>query len=168
MASQQPATDGARPPPIDLKGQILVQDQHAADSVSLRNDFAQGATTMSVDSKPVNGSAAPAPHENGEASTSPQSPTEAAKGTKSGADLLRRLSLVDATRQPVPQLTSPEDHPDLNLSGRIISAAFCIPYKLGFKPKESWVRNYPCLECRFLKILLPLLKLKSLIYDLSL
>ncbi|KAM5465030.1 threalose-6-phosphate phosphatase [Microsporum audouinii] len=34
--------------------------------------------------------------------------------------------------------TKPSDHPDLNLSGRIISAAFCIPYKLQIHQDGEW------------------------------
>ncbi|KAL1956562.1 hypothetical protein VTO42DRAFT_7033 [Malbranchea cinnamomea] len=70
-----------------------------------------------------------------------ETPAQVAQGFSSGAELLRRLSLVNASQEE-PSLAHPQDHPDLDLSGRIISAAFCIPYKLGFQPGEPWVLNH--------------------------
>lgn len=69
----------------------------------------------------------------------PESPTEAAKGVKSGADLLRRLSLVGSSKPVAPSIEPQEGHPGLHLTGRIISAAFCIPYKLRIRPGHDWV-----------------------------
>ncbi|KAG5294696.1 trehalose-phosphatase [Histoplasma ohiense] len=68
----------------------------------------------------------------------PGSPTEAAKGVKSGADLLRRLSLVRSSKPAAPSIEPQEGHPGLHLTGRIISAAFCIPYKLRIRPGRDW------------------------------
>ncbi|KLJ10610.1 trehalose 6-phosphate synthase [Blastomyces silverae] len=68
----------------------------------------------------------------------PENPTEAAKGVKSGADLLRRLSLIDSSRPSAPSIEPQEGHPGLHLTGRIISAAFCIPYKLRIRPGHDW------------------------------
>lgn len=63
----------------------------------------------------------------GAGANGPRSPTLAAAGARTRDELLRRLSVV-----PKPNLTTDGDpkseHPSLNLSGRIISAAFCIPY----------------------------------------
>ncbi|KAL1995414.1 hypothetical protein VTN49DRAFT_1601 [Thermomyces lanuginosus] len=76
---------------------------------------------------------------------SPISPAEAASGAASGPELLRRLSLVGATSPDSPVVTDPRSaHPGLHLSGRIISAAFCIPYRLSFSPESDWeLRHRP-------------------------
>ena len=67
-------------------------------------------------------------------------PEETRKKTSSGQDLLRRLSLLGDAG--LPELDPRDQHPGLRLSGRLISAAFCIPYKLHFQPGSDWVR-YP-------------------------
>lgn len=75
------------------------------------------------------------------ASVKPETPAAAASGAKSGEELLRRLSLVDATPPTVPESIPQQAHPGLHLTGRVISATFCIPYKLGFRPNSDnpWV-----------------------------
>ncbi|KAI1911462.1 threalose-6-phosphate phosphatase [Ophidiomyces ophidiicola] len=89
--------------------------------------------------------AAPEPPvvEDGPLGNSPGNPAEAAKGAQSGRELLRRLSLVG--NKPMPSImTSPEEHADLNLTGRIISAAFCIPYKVRYGSGLDWeLQNRP-------------------------
>ena len=40
-----------------------------------------------------------------------------------------------------PGIDPREEHPGLRLSGRVISAAFCIPHKLQFKAGSDWVRS---------------------------
>ncbi|KGQ01198.1 trehalose-phosphatase [Paracoccidioides lutzii Pb01] len=72
----------------------------------------------------------------------PENPTEAAMGVKSGADLLRRLSLVYSSKPSAPSIDPQAAHPGLRLTGRIISAAFCIPYKLVIHPGEDWELNH--------------------------
>ncbi|PGH10672.1 trehalose-phosphatase [Polytolypa hystricis UAMH7299] len=72
----------------------------------------------------------------------PETPLEAAKGANSGADLLRRLSLVEGSRPTVERTQPQSAHPGLQLTGRIISAAFCIPYKLGLRPGQDWELNH--------------------------
>lgn len=74
----------------------------------------------------------------------PITPEDAAMFSKSGKDLLRRLSLVGGTTpQELPQMDPREQYPGLRLSGRIISAAFCIPYKLYFRTGSDWVCSTP-------------------------
>jgi hypothetical protein len=83
----------------------------------------------------------------GNSANEPGTPAAVVNGAKSGAELLRRLSLVDA-RPPVPSDASPQQaHPGLHLTGRVISATFCIPHKLGFRPnsEDPWVRSPPFL-----------------------
>lgn len=67
-------------------------------------------------------------------------PVQTAKKASSGMDLLRRLSLTsDAPTSP--EMDPRVQHPGLRLSGRLISAAFCIPYKIGFRSGSNWVRE---------------------------
>jgi trehalose 6-phosphate synthase/phosphatase len=71
------------------------------------------------------------------------SPTEAAAGARSGEELLRRLSLIpDPTfRHDLADVDPRAAHPGLNLSGRIISATFVIPYNLGYAAGNDWELN---------------------------
>ncbi|KAK2757886.1 threalose-6-phosphate phosphatase [Arachnomyces sp. PD_36] len=73
----------------------------------------------------------------------PQTPAAVANGARSGEELLRRLSLVDTTPPKAPEVIPQEAHPGLHLTGRVISATFCIPYKLGFRPNadDPWELN---------------------------
>lgn len=75
------------------------------------------------------------------ATDKPGVPESTVSGAKSGQDLLRRLSLVDGTRPTAPESLPQQAHPGLHLTGRVISATFCIPYKLGFRPNsdDPWV-----------------------------
>ncbi|KAL4733394.1 glycosyltransferase family 20-domain-containing protein [Aspergillus similis] len=63
-------------------------------------------------------------------------PPEAAKGTQSGSDLLHRLSLKKVLTMRAPDFQ--KQYQGLNLSGRIISASFCIPHKLYFRAGRDW------------------------------
>lgn len=67
------------------------------------------------------------------------SPADATKKAKSGKELLRRLSLTGGASPILPEVDPREQHPGLRLTGRIISAAFCIPYKLHFRAGSDWV-----------------------------
>ena len=86
---------------------------------------------------------APVPSHEGDetARRTPETAIEAARGARSGAELLRRISLVDSTHPDASVWDPRAAHPGLQLTGRIISAAFCIPYKLGFHPEADWVWN---------------------------
>lgn len=66
------------------------------------------------------------------------SPVQAARKASSGMELLRRLSLTSESAT-LPQIDPRMEHPGLNLSGRVISATFCIPYKLNFQSGSDWV-----------------------------
>lgn len=76
------------------------------------------------------------------AADKPGVPASAVSGAESGQELLHRLSLVDGTRPAAQEELPQQEHPGLYLTGRVISATFCIPYKLGFHPNsdEPWVR----------------------------
>lgn len=65
-------------------------------------------------------------------------PVQAARKASSGMELLRRLSLTSDTSMS-PEIDPRVEHPGLNLSGRLISATFCIPYKLNFQSGSDWV-----------------------------
>lgn len=71
----------------------------------------------------------------------PLSPADAASGVTSGPELLRRLSLVGGAHltPATPMMDPRADHPGLQLTGRIISASFCIPYKVAHQPGSDWV-----------------------------
>lgn len=71
--------------------------------------------------------------------SSSATPARAAKDAKSGIELLRRLSLTGNASPILPEVDPREQHPGLRLSRRIISAAFCIPYKLYFRSGSDWV-----------------------------
>lgn len=84
-----------------------------------------------------------APDEDSPAQSSenpPDSPSRAAAGARTGAELLRRLSLVDATRPEVADSDPRAVYPGLNLTGGLISATFCIPHTVTFRAGADWVR----------------------------
>lgn len=74
---------------------------------------------------------------------SPMSPADAASGASSGPELLRRLSLIGGAHlTPATPVTDPRaDHPGLQLTGRIISASLCMPYKVAHQTGQDWVRS---------------------------
>lgn len=70
----------------------------------------------------------------------PSSPTEVAKGARSSEELLRRFSL-NGEGSNHPDLADVDPcaaHKNLNLSGHVISATFCVPYKIGYAPGADW------------------------------
>jgi trehalose 6-phosphate synthase/phosphatase len=69
--------------------------------------------------------------------------SEEDKNANFGVDLLRHLKLpIGGYLSPVTPLVDPRTtYPGLQLTGRIISAAFCIPYKVAFRPGSDWVRH---------------------------
>ncbi|CAL5866603.1 uncharacterized protein PFLUO_LOCUS812 [Penicillium psychrofluorescens] len=69
----------------------------------------------------------------------PSSPAYVAKRASSSMDLLRRLSLTADASPSSPEVDPRTQHPGLRLSGRLISAAFCIPYKLYHQPGSDLV-----------------------------
>jgi trehalose 6-phosphate synthase/phosphatase len=88
--------------------------------------------------------------ENGESSRNapPTSPREAVSGASSPEELLRRLSLTESrpkhTKHAPPK--SRKRYPGLELSGNVISATFCVPYKIDHGSDGEWVRFGVC-EC---------------------
>lgn len=50
-----------------------------------------------------------------------------------------RSASISLPLREISASTKPDQHPDLGLSGRIISAAFCIPYKLQIHHDGEWV-----------------------------
>jgi trehalose 6-phosphate synthase/phosphatase len=71
------------------------------------------------------------------------SPTEAAAGAQTGEELLRRLSLVKepSFKEDLADVDPRAAHPNLNLSGRVISATFAIPYNIGYTEGKDWELN---------------------------
>jgi len=78
------------------------------------------------------------------------SPSQAAAGAQSGEELLRRLSLA-GQRPQKPELADVDPraaHPDLHLSGHVISATFCVPYNVAHAPGCEWVLQSPWISCQ--------------------
>ena len=75
--------------------------------------------------------------EGGDAATT-ESPVDVAKGARDGADLLRRLSMVDPARAETFDFDPKTTYPGLKLSGNIISASICLPYQFGHNPSGEW------------------------------
>ena len=71
-------------------------------------------------------------------SSRPQSPTDVVRGARSGAELLRRLSLVDAAQTETLDIDPRQSHPGLRLTGNVISATVCIPYSVGYRFGGEW------------------------------
>ncbi|KAJ5692102.1 Trehalose-phosphatase [Penicillium macrosclerotiorum] len=65
-------------------------------------------------------------------------PPQIRRKMSSGQDLLRRLSLTAGASPISPEVDPRAQHPGLKLSGRLISVAFCIPYKLYFQSGSNW------------------------------
>jgi trehalose 6-phosphate synthase/phosphatase len=70
-------------------------------------------------------------------------PTEAAAGARSEAELEEKLGAVPdpATKHDLADVDPRAAHPGLNLSGRIISATFAIPYSVGYSKGNDWEMN---------------------------
>lgn len=65
------------------------------------------------------------------------SPTEATKGTMSGQEVLRRMSLSSrGRRESIGDIKAAV--PDLALTGNIISATFTLPYSLKYRTGGDW------------------------------
>lgn len=71
-----------------------------------------------------------------------ESPSEAVAGAPTGQELLRRLSL-GPDKHDLADLDPCAAHPNLHLSGSIISVTFCIPYDIGFAPDIEWASLSP-------------------------
>ncbi len=82
----------------------------------------------------------------------PDSPTKVAEGARSGAELLRRLSLVDGGRPEIAELDPRAAHPGLNLTGGLISATFCIPHAVEYRRGADWVGGPTRFSLRMLLI----------------
>ncbi|KAK7712923.1 threalose-6-phosphate phosphatase [Botryosphaeria dothidea] len=69
------------------------------------------------------------------------SPTNVAAGAKSPDEILRRLSRpsLDAVdKVDLADIDPMAAHPNLNLSGGVISATTCVPYNIGYSPGNEW------------------------------
>ncbi|KAF2001427.1 glycosyltransferase family 20 protein [Amniculicola lignicola CBS 123094] len=68
------------------------------------------------------------------------SPTEAAAGARTGEELLRRLSLIPEPKKShdLADVDPRAAHPGLNLSGRVLSATFAVPYSISYSQGNDW------------------------------
>lgn len=77
------------------------------------------------------------------------SPTDVAAGAKSPDEILRRLSrpnLDPAAKSDLADIDPKAAHPNLNLSGGVISATTAVPYSIGYSPGNDWVSRIPPLR----------------------
>jgi trehalose 6-phosphate synthase/phosphatase len=79
---------------------------------------------------------------------SPDSPTQAAAGARTSEELLRRLSLPPggAIVREVKSYNPRSRYSSLNLSGRIISATFVLPFSLKLSEGGNWVCHFYALH----------------------
>lgn len=68
-------------------------------------------------------------------------PRQSPKGAQTGESLLSRLGRTgeQGAKTDLADVDPRAAHPELSLSGHIISAAFCVPYSLGYSPNVEWV-----------------------------
>ncbi|KAB2580055.1 Trehalose-phosphatase [Lasiodiplodia theobromae] len=69
------------------------------------------------------------------------SPTDVAADAKSPEEILRRLSrptLDSAEKADLADVDPKAAHPNLNLSGHVISATTCVPYSIAYSPGNDW------------------------------
>lgn len=77
----------------------------------------------------------------------PSSPSEVVAGSRSPEELLRRLSLTaqGPINQKASEFNPRETFAELQLSGNVISATFCVPYKIRYGSNGQWVCT--CTSC---------------------
>jgi len=65
---------------------------------------------------------------------------DAGAGAKTREELLSRLSTIKDpnSKHDLADIDPRAAHPGLNLSGRVISATFCVPYNIGYSPGNDW------------------------------
>jgi len=68
-------------------------------------------------------------------------PKQTPTGAQTGEELLSRLNRAgkQGAKKDLVDVDPRAAHPELNLSGQIISATFCVPYSLGYSPNTEWV-----------------------------
>lgn len=72
------------------------------------------------------------------------SPGLAATDAKSAEDAIRKLTMAasgDAGKKELNDIDPRAAHPQLGLSGHIISATFVVPYNISFAPEKDWVSS---------------------------
>ena len=151
-------------PPPDDDGHDVVSEAHPAlhpsitsipvtpgvDTLGQSNYFQNSApSTANTEGPHWNANSYFAPTEDSAAPSSapssvepPDSPSQAAAGARTGAELLRRFSLVDAVKPEVTDSDPRVVHPALNLTGGLISSTFCIPHAVTFRGGADWVRKF--------------------------
>lgn len=119
-------------------GPRLLSNEQVSQSPKEVNE-SQGKNSTKTPQWNANSYFAPQHSNSNSSSAQPDSPTAVAKGARTGAELLRRLSLVDSATQPERLDIDPRtSHPGLRLSGNVISAAVCIPYSVGLRFGGEW------------------------------
>lgn len=124
-------------PALSEENRVLQNPVTPTVSNEDRNPFAQSAPQPTAGVQGLPGK--PPPHIL--EATGANGHADPAAGVQNGEDLLRRLSLTGTTpsRQELQSFDPHATHPNLTLSGNIISAAFCVPYKIGYTTSGEWV-----------------------------
>ena len=123
--------------PAEILSESSQPDQNAPGRPKVQQDADLVMSPDSTGSRPAT-SYFSMPFGQAAGSAIPHSPVEVAKGARSGADLLRRLSLVEPARAESFDFDPKVLYPGLGLSGRVISATVCLPYQFGHRPGGKW------------------------------
>ena len=75
-----------------------------------------------------------------------ESGDDSKNGQPRGEEILRRLSLTDQRPKYSSRTKSRKEYSGLQLSGNIISATFCVPYKIDYGSGGEWVES-GCVDC---------------------
>ncbi len=129
-------TNSGKPEALDTDLSDTHEDRHPA----LHPDITNVPVTPGVQMTGRSAYLEDTEHEhNGHQTDSVGSPTAVAAGARTGEELLRRLSTSDSATKNEPADADPRAaHPALNLSGRIISATFTVPYSIGHSSGQDW------------------------------
>jgi trehalose 6-phosphate synthase/phosphatase len=83
----------------------------------------------------------PPPTSSSSKSPRPSSPNEVAAGARSPEELLRRLSLAvqSTTDEQIVTFEPRTAFAELQLTGNVISATFCVPHRISYRSDGHWV-----------------------------
>ena len=131
---------------IDRTTHWVMQDytsQTAGQEVPVTPGVHQSGNTEYFENRPSTSASAKVPFDPAGATPGPNWNANSYSNSdeqSEGISLIRRLasasvSGIGTTQDPVRM------HPDLSLSGRVISATFNVPYTIGYSPGNDWVRT---------------------------
>lgn len=138
MASGGPGSAAGRPRDLDMSPPT---SPTAHPMSTQRSESTSAGNEASLhNSRPVDESLIPSDLP-GNRDRRPSSPSEAAAHARNPQDLLRRLSLAAHPPETSREAQFGPNSPlgSLGLTGNVISAAFCLPYKIEYAPGAEWV-----------------------------